>query len=123
MATISDNTAIHGGGIYNYFATSTITSSTISGNSVTGDGGGIYNAGTLTITSSTISGNDVTGSGGGIYISYDTITIGGSHYLDFGNFNAFTYNKKNGIISADQHIRDLTGDCRSSYPYNYYNPN
>jgi hypothetical protein len=122
-STISGNTANRGGGIYNsgYLA---ITSSTISGNTAaSGGGGGIHNAGTSTITSSTICGNDVTGSGGGIYISWSTITIGGSHYLDFNNFNVFTDNKKNGTVSAYQHIRDLSGDCRSSYPYNTYNPN
>jgi len=117
------NTATHGGGINNYPGTLTITLSVILGNSAIGDGGGIYNAGTSTITSSTICGNDVNGSGGGIYISWSTITIGGSHYLDFDNFNVFTDNKKNGTISAYQHIRDLSGDCRSSYPNNFYNPN
>ena len=150
---ISTNTATNGGGIYNYEGTITITSSTtISGNTATGfGGGGIYNSGgTITITSSTISSNIAYNSGGGIY-NYDgtlaitssdissnnasqqgggiylggtgTITIGGSDASDTSNFNAFTYNKKNGIISADQHIRNSSGDCRSSYPNNYYNPN
>jgi hypothetical protein len=50
------------------------------------------------------------------------MTIGGSHYLDFNNFNAFTYNKKDDIISAAQHICNFGGDCRSSYPNNNYNP-
>ena len=148
-STISSNTAKDGGGIQNNTGTLTITGSTISSNSATSDGGGIYNSrGTLTITlsvilvnfaiddgggiyntgtstiiSSTICGNDVTGSGGGIYINLSTITIGGSHYLDFDKFNVFTDNKKNGTISAYQHICNSSGDCRGTFPNNTYDPN
>ena len=126
-STISDNTATYsfdGGGIYNYTGHLVITGSTISGNTAT-SGGGIRNDdSTLTITSSDISGNNVSQQGGGIYLAgTGTITIGGNDASDTSNFNTFTDNKKDSIISADQHIRNSSGDCRSSYPYNYYNPN
>jgi len=119
---ISGNSAAnYGAGICNY-GTLTITSSDISGNSAA-SGGGIYNYGTLTVTSSTISGNDVSLRGGGIYLTgTGTITIGGNDASDTSNFNTFTDNKKDGTVSADQHICNSSGDCRSSYPYNYYNP-
>ena len=123
---ISSNTAAYsGGGIYNSGGTLTITSSsTISGNTAT-YGGGIFNYGTLDITSSTISGNNVISQeGGGIYLEgTGTIIIGGNDASDTSNFNTFTDNKKDGKILADQHIRNSSGDCRSSYPNNNYNPN
>jgi len=125
-STISGNTAASGGGIFNRSGGSIdITGSIISGNNVTGSGGGIYNYyGTLTITGSNISGNNVSQQGGGIYLEGPgTIIIGGSSSIDTSNFNTFTDNKKDGIISAEQHIRDSSGDCRSSYPNNYYVPN
>ncbi|MBO7726349.1 MAG: right-handed parallel beta-helix repeat-containing protein, partial [Thermoguttaceae bacterium] len=70
-STISGNTAICGGGIYND-STLTITNSTISGNTAS-DAGGICNDGTLTITNSTISEN--TASGGGGIENEGTLTI------------------------------------------------
>ncbi len=80
---ISGNSAdIRGGGLYNYFGTTTITDSTFSSNSMSspGDGGGgIYNdQGTLTITHSTFSGNTANSSGsngGGIFNSLGTLNI------------------------------------------------
>ena len=127
-STILNNSANQrGGGIYNcYDGTLDITSSTISDNTAT-YGGGIYDrtsdSGTLTITGSNISGNNVSQQGGGIYLTgTGTITIGGSSSIDTDNFNTFTDNKKDGTISADQHIRDSSGDCRSSYLNNFYNP-
>jgi parallel beta-helix repeat protein len=126
LSTISGNTATDcgGGGIYNSVGRITITLSTISGNTANYGGGIDSYAGTLDITSSTISGNDVTFQGGGIYLEGTaTITIGGNDASDTSNFNTFTDNKKDGIISAAQHICNFGGDCRSSYPNNYYNPN
>jgi len=124
-STISDNSATtFGGGIGSVSGTLTVTSSTISANTAD-DGGGIYNyGGTITITSSDISENSAIDDGGGIYIALisGTITIGGSDSIDTDNFNTFTDNKKDGTVSADQHICNSSGDCRSSYPYNYYNP-
>ena len=147
--TISNNTADYGGGISNsgtlditssdifrncsfYYGgggisnkgTLTITSSTISDNSAGDEAGGVYNDSTLTITGSTISGNDVSQRGGGIYLTGTGInTIGGNNASDTSNFNIFIDNKKDGIISAAQHIRNSTEDCHTDYPYNDYNPN
>jgi len=120
--TISGNTGITGAGIYNR-GTLTITSSDISDNTANYGGGIDSYAGTLDITSSTISGNDVTFQGGGIYLEGTATIIGGNDASDTSNFNTFTDNKKDGIISAEQHICNPSGDCHSSYPYNYYNPN
>ena len=84
-STISSNTALLGGGIYN-FGTLTISSSTVADNfSPSGSGGGIYNTnlGTLTITNSTISGNHVSGVGAGVEngggrLTINNTTIGGN---------------------------------------------
>ena len=123
-ATADNTTTGFGGGIDNSGPLS-ITSSDIYSNTATTYGGGIDNDGTLTITGSTINSNDVGQEGGGIYLKGTGInTIGGNDASDTSNFNTFTDNKKDGIISADQHIRNSSGeDCRSSYPYNYYDPN
>jgi hypothetical protein len=72
-STLSDNTAIVGGGIAND-GTATVTSSTVAGNTATftgvgesnAHGGGISNVGSLTVTNSTISGNAAGATGGGI---------------------------------------------------------
>jgi len=123
--TITHNSGDTGSGISINSSNLIIDNCIISDNSFD-VGGGIFNMdGTLTINSSTISGNDVSQwYGGGIYLGgTGAITIGGNDASDTSNFNTFTDNKKDGIISAYQHIRDSSGDCRSSYPYNYYNPN
>ena len=63
--TLSGNTAVNGGGVFNT-GTVVVTDSTIAGNSAT-NGGGLYNEGTATLTACTISGNSATDSGGGLY--------------------------------------------------------
>src|SRR5208337_4206696 len=57
-----------GGGVYNYFGTTTLTDCTVSGNSA-GDGGGglICGDGTITLTDSTVSGNYARVIGGGLW--------------------------------------------------------
>jgi predicted outer membrane repeat protein len=70
--TITNGSADHGGGIYNYDATLTVSNCTVSGNTALGfdaRGGGIYNtqSGILTVNNSTISGNSADLTGGGIY--------------------------------------------------------
>ena len=55
-----------GGGIFNGSLSVTITNSTISGNSAL-DGGGIYNAGRITLNSITLSDNSAESIGGGIF--------------------------------------------------------
>jgi len=105
-STISGNSSIHGGGIYNVGAgffgfrgsALTITNSTISGNSATAQGGGISNRGELTVSNSTVSGNLATvdvSAGGGIF-NDGTLTItdstisGNSASLGGGIRNVFT---------------------------------
>jgi parallel beta helix pectate lyase-like protein len=88
--TVSGNSAVFGGGIWNDAeggsATLTINNSTVSGNSANGTGGGILNDGlagsaTLTINNSTFSGNSAF-VGGGIHINGNsgsaTLTINNS---------------------------------------------
>ncbi len=76
--TFSGNTAVNGGGLYNYgdtgTATTSIINSTFTGNTATGVGGAIDNYGagatgngTVDIVNSTISGNNSNTNGGGVY--------------------------------------------------------
>ena len=66
-STVSGNSTLTGGGVYNS-GTATLTHSTVSGNSGGflryGSAGGVYNSGTLTLTNSTVSDNDSRGDGG-----------------------------------------------------------
>ena len=70
--TISDNSAVVGGGIHNDgTGTVTMTSSTVSNNTAVFGGGGINNYGRMTLTNTTVSGNRAAGNrfvslGGGI---------------------------------------------------------
>jgi hypothetical protein len=68
---ISGNTAIIGGGIFNYSSSPVLTNVSISGNTTTSSGGGIYNveSSSPVLTNVTISGNTASASGGGIYNS------------------------------------------------------
>ena len=74
--TVSNNTAVHGGGIYNTTGgVLTLTNSTIQDNSASTYGGGIDNYGaTLTLSNSTITGNNAGSNGGGIYNGVNTGT-------------------------------------------------
>jgi len=82
--TISGNTAVEGGGLWNGTGTMTVTNATISGNIATGGtitdgGGGIFNnGGTLSVSRSAITGNTATGlfgRGGGVHINGGTATL------------------------------------------------
>lgn len=64
--TISDNSAINEGGGIRADGVMTVNGSTVSGNSAR-DGGGIWIAKSLTMANSTLAGNSATGFGGGIY--------------------------------------------------------
>ncbi len=85
---LSNNTAVLGGGIFNY-GTVTLSGSTISDNTANttnynDGGGGIYNGGTLTITTSTISGNTAanTNAGGGGIFNAGGLTLTDSTLAD-----------------------------------------
>lgn len=92
-ATVEQNTANSGGGIYNIQGVTTIQGGTvISGNSVSADGGGIYNnQGETTIQGGTlITGNSAVLEGGGVSNDAGTMmiqggtTITGNSTLSFG---------------------------------------
>ena len=123
--TISGNNAgSFAGGIFINTGSPTIQNNTISGNTAVSFAGGIYiSGGTPTIQNNTISENNVNDDGGGIYISGGTPIIGDTDGAETNNFNTFINNRKDSTISAEQHIRNSSGDCRSSYLYNYYTPN
>ncbi len=76
--TISDNTAIDGGGVYNDYGTFTMSGGTISGNTATDEGGGVYIGynKTFTMSGGTISGNTAK-DGGGIHNDDGTFTMSG----------------------------------------------
>jgi hypothetical protein len=67
-STISDNSAVGGGGINGRNSVVNLIDSTVSGNTASRGGGGVYiRIGTLNVTQSTISGNTASGDGGGIF--------------------------------------------------------
>ncbi len=104
-ATVHDNTATDGGGVYN--AGTLNGGFPITGNTASGNGGGIYNAGSVTFTNGQpISGN-FAGNGGGIYntgtmqvgapISSNTAILNGgglyntgSYTMNWGSFSGNT---------------------------------
>ena len=69
-STLSGNSTVSGGGIYN-LGSVTVSNSSLSGNSAT-RGGGIYNSGTLTVSNSTLSDNSAEDEGGGIVNHYSS---------------------------------------------------
>ena len=82
--TVSDNTAVEGGGFWNSSATMTVDGVTFTGNEATGDdgdqgGGALYNnGGRLVVMGSEITGNDASGtsgSGGGILNNMGTLIV------------------------------------------------
>jgi len=68
-STITDNTAYHGGGIYNYgvISSSRVTIRNNHANNGEGRGGGIRNGGTITMEDSEIMDNVAGSEGGGVY--------------------------------------------------------
>ncbi len=84
-STVSENSAISGGGIYNS-GTLTVTNSTLSGNTAT-YGGGFYNNQTATITGNLFAGNTANDYGGGVY--------------NFGNNATFTNNTFSGNTATN----------------------
>ncbi|MFN6050163.1 MAG: choice-of-anchor Q domain-containing protein, partial [Planctomycetia bacterium] len=78
-STLSGNTAIFGGGVFNDGGgILNFSNSTVSGNSA-GQGGGIANnSGTVTVTNSTVSGNSADQNGGGGIANNGTLNIANS---------------------------------------------
>ena len=80
-STVSANTAVYGGGIYNSTGTTTVDGSTVSANTAY-QGGGIYNwAGTTTVNGSAVSANTAVYGGGIINeatLNVTNSTIGGA---------------------------------------------
>ena len=126
-STISENETNDdsGGGIGIFLGELYVTNSTIYKNFAR-KGAGVFIAdANFEITGSTISENSASWNGGGIYLDIGTgisVTIGGSSHTDLANFNTFLNNKKGATISADQHIRDISGDIHGNYPNNKYTP-
>ncbi len=91
-ATINENKAENGGGIYMISGTLSMTGATISDNEAIKNGGGIYMAGgTLSMTGSTISDNTAGVDGGGIYLTgpalistMETVTVSGNEATNNG---------------------------------------
>ena len=79
-STVSGNSAIFGGGLFNRGGTLTVIDSEISGNSATFDGGGLWNySGSLTVSGSTVTGNSAIRDGGGLFNREGgTLTVAGS---------------------------------------------
>ena len=64
---VSGNSAVNGGGMSNYFGSTTLSNCTVSGNMAAGDGGGMLNSsGTTTLSACSISGNYAAADGGGL---------------------------------------------------------
>jgi hypothetical protein len=87
-STVSENSAVDGGGIYNSgainepgfvrFGSVMLANSIVSGNTATNSGGGVANFdGQLTVTDSTFSDNEAS-LGGGIFNSGGTVTLTGN---------------------------------------------
>lgn len=122
-STISGNSAVYGGGIFNYAgATLTINNSTISNNHVTdvdgfgAMGGGIYDRATITINNSTITGNTAS-DGGGIYtagiVDLNRNIISGNSASSGGD--EVWLNDSFGTIIADNHnIIGYSSSARSN---------
>jgi CSLREA domain-containing protein len=117
-STISDNHAVYGGGIYNYYYATSIIDSTISGNTAGGGGyvgygGGIYAAETaFNLTNSTVSGNfaEDSGYGGGLYLvnqAYDSADpTGASIYFTTIDANAATHGGGTYLATSGTGLRD-----------------
>lgn len=104
--TITDGSAVLGGGIYNA-GTLIVSACTVAGNAATELGGGIFiGSGTATIANSTISGNAAQ-YGGGIYNNTNTLTVvnstvsGNNASTGSGICNAGTLTASNSTVSGN----------------------
>ncbi len=105
--TLSDNSANHGGGVYNQ-GTADLTDCTVSGNSASGGGGLLNGYGTATLTDCTVSGNSAYDAGG-MYIrgtaNLTACTVSGNSasgkYSSGGLFNEGAANLTDTIIAGN----------------------
>ena len=128
--TFFENTAVHGGGLYNCYANSAATNCTFSGNSANTGGGIVNNGGSLSLTNCTFSANSANDYGGGIRtyggpgspsltnctFSGNSSKYGGGMYNDYGNAtvinctiignDATRYG--DGVFNRDQSVLTLT---------------
>ncbi|MDJ0752585.1 MAG: right-handed parallel beta-helix repeat-containing protein [Ardenticatenaceae bacterium] len=102
-STLSDNSALQGGGIYNFGGTVHIINSTIANNTAN-SGGGIYNrAGVIQLTNAELNGNSSTGSnGGGILADGGALIIENSSLSDNSAFTSggAIYNRNSGVVQV-----------------------
>ncbi len=74
--TITNGSALSGGGIYNYSSSPTVTNCTFTGNSADSRGGGMWiENSSATITNCTFAGNSAYYRGGGMWIEYSSPTV------------------------------------------------
>jgi hypothetical protein len=104
--TITNGSAVDGGGIYNS-GTLIVSNSTFDGNSARGDypgpnfGGGIYNNnGALTVSNSTFSSNGAYDGGGGIYNKSGTLTVSNSTFAGNGAARGGAIYNGNGALTV-----------------------
>jgi hypothetical protein len=115
-STVSGNSAVCGGGVYNT-SSLTLTNSTVSGNSAF-CGGGVYNTGSLTLSNSTISGNSADDAGGGVF-NFASLTLvhstlfGNSAFCGGGAYNAGTLSLINSTLSGNM------ASCSGGGVYNF----
>jgi predicted outer membrane repeat protein len=93
--SFTGNTAVYGGGAYNYGYSTTFVNSQFSSNRAAYEGGGIYNDYYLTLTGGSLSGNTAP-YGGGMYTNSDLVTTGatlftGNAAIDGGGLYASSY--------------------------------
>jgi uncharacterized repeat protein (TIGR02543 family) len=126
-STVSNNSAVYGGGISNVCNPSitncpsailTVTDSTISDNSASAHSGGILNGGQTTVTDSTISDNSAS-YGGGIG-SFGTTTV--THSTLAGNSGDGIYNGSGSATLVATIVANSSGgDCSSPITDGGYN--
>jgi hypothetical protein len=135
--TITNGSAIHGGGISNESTTLTVRNCTISGNSATtafGTGGGIdndvaFSNGMLEVINCTISGNSAGDNGGGIYnyggswtasVKVVNSTLSGNAARFYGG-GIYTLSAYGGSAPADVLNSTLSGNTAGRFGGGIYN--
>ena len=111
QSAIHDNSALHGGGIYNASGRFVLTNSQVQQNTASsGDGGGIYALGSVDVVSSSLTLNDASRNGGGIY-NYATSSLVNSIVLanrvggdGGGIYNVRTLSVQNSTVAHNEDL-------------------